>query len=149
MYNRNNFRKLFSRRFGEIKRVCCWRRIAWRSFSVRTDELCDSSFRWFSLGQRRIQKASHLQQKARDATGVRISESGHEGSYHPVWKLVLHTMLPSMRTAVALATASPRQLPSFKFLKPQTGCLRPIFPYERDACKTKAGACSRHGDGCG
>ena len=27
-------------------------------------------------------------------------------------------------------------------------CLRPIFPYERDACKRKAGACSRHGDAC-
>ena len=59
-------------------------------------------------------------------------------------------MLPSMRTAVALATASPRHLPSFKFFKTPNGvrCLRLIFPYERDACKTKAGACSRHGDAC-
>ena len=68
-------------------------------------------------------------------------------SYHPVCRQVSHTMLPSMRTAVALATASPQHLPSFKLLKPQK-CLHPIFPYERDACKTKAGACSRHGDAC-
>ena len=27
-------------------------------------------------------------------------------------------------------------------------CLRLIVAYERDACKTKAGACSRHGDAC-
>ena len=62
-----------------------------------------------------------LETKAGVAMGVGISESGHEGSYHHVWKPVSHTMLPSMRTAVALATPSPRHLPSFKFLKPQTG----------------------------
>ena len=39
----------------------------------------------------------------------------------PPWKQVWHTVLPSMHTAVALATPSPRHLPSFKFLKPQTG----------------------------
>ena len=57
-----------------------------------------------------------------DATGARVSESGYEGFYNPVWNLVLHTMLPSMRSAVALATALPRHLPSFNFfLKTQTG----------------------------
>mgnify|MGYP005752594907 CR=1 FL=1 len=45
----------------------------------------------------------------------------------PVWQQVWHTMLPSIRTAVALATASPRHLPSFKFLKPQTGCVPALY----------------------
>ncbi len=40
--------------------------------------------------------------------------------------------------------------PFFEILKAPNGvrCLRLIFPHERDACKTKAGACSRHGDAC-
>ena len=92
----------------ETSVVKYWPRLA-------ADELCNSSFKKFSLGQRRIQKSLHLQRKAVDVTGARVSESGNEGIYNPVWNLVLHTMLPSMRSAVALATALPRHLPSLKF----------------------------------